>query len=384
MIHQSRGVAKEAQEESFKARVPIYGDLKVQSIKDGRLQESGKSVGREWSYRQYVSGGDPNEKASWVFRNLPADFATMPTVRCEFGFDIFRTSKGKFENKGVQCKFTFMSWKCPAAVDSREEAKLAQEFTQAGGAEDITRQFAREKGFYEQGGVEVVDYHTLAIKVPGELFADLAEWKKQKSDVPPLTIVVRLEDLSQLLGVAKYDLYLLEDEVPNSFWQNYFKGAVGTWFNLCLIIVLGVTFSTYLSGIISWAVTMVLYIGGVFVSFVRDVASGHTSGGGPMEAFVRITQGTDIVSPLDETAASVKLALGADEVMIFVLRRILNLIPDLSRFDMTDYVAQGFDISWFFRDDSLGLRMLLLIAYLLPWVVLAFYLMRSREVASTG
>jgi ABC-type transport system involved in multi-copper enzyme maturation permease subunit len=384
LVYVARGVVPEAKEESFKARIPVYGDLKVQSIKEGRVAEHGKSVGRENTYREYISGGVADEKASWIFRDLPSNFAGRPTLPCEFGFDIFRTSKGKFENKGVQCKFTFMNWKCPAAVDSREEAKLSQEFHQAAGAEQATRDFARDKGFYEIRGVEVVDYHTLAINVPGDLFHDLAEWKKQKSDTPPLTIVVRLEDLSQLLGVAKYDLYLLEEQGENNFWQNFFKGAVGTWFNLCLIILLAVTFSTYLSGIISWVVTMVLYIGGVFVAFVRDVASGTTTGGGPMEAFVRISQGTNIVSPLDDTAASVKLALEADKVMIFVLRRILNLIPDLARFDMTDYVAQGFDISIFFRDNSLALRTALLIAYLLPWAVLAFYLMRSREVASSS
>ncbi len=69
-------------------------------------------------------------------------------------------------------------------------------------------------------------------------------------------------------------------------------------------------------------------------------------------------------------------------MLIWVLRRILNLLPDLERLDMTDYVAQGFDISLFFRDDSLALRAALLIAYLLPWAVLAYYLMRSREIAS--
>jgi hypothetical protein len=193
---------------------------------------------------------------------------------------------------------------------------------------------------------------------------------------------VRLEDPSQLLGVAKYDLYLLEDEGKESFWKNFFKGAVGTWFNLCLVIVLGVTFSTYLSGIISWLLTMVLYLGGIFVSFVKDVASGSTSGGGPLEAFMRINQGLNLVSPLDDSAASVQLALRGDKVLIWVLRRILNLLPDLERLDMTDYVAQGFDISLFFRDDSLALRAALLIAYLLPWAVLAYYLMRSREIAS--
>jgi ABC-type transport system involved in multi-copper enzyme maturation permease subunit len=384
LVYVARGVVPEAAEESFKARVPVYGNLRVQSYRDGRLVEAGKSVGREYAYRTYINGGSSEERATWIFPDLPGDFANRTDdIRCEFGFDIFRTSKGKFENKGVQCRFTFITWKCPAAADPREEAKYAQEFAQAGGSDPVAREFAREKGFYEIKGKEVVDYHTLGIDVPRELFQDLADWKKQKSEAPPLTIVVRLEDLSQLLGVAKYDLYLLESQGENNFWQNFFKGAVGTWFNLSIVIVLGVTFSTYLSGIISWAVTMVLYVGGVFVAFVRDVASGSTAGGGPLEAIVRITGSTNIVSPLDESSTSVKLALAGDKATIFILRRVLNLIPDLSRFDMTDYVAQGFDISIFFRDDSLALRTLLLVAYLLPWAILAFYMMRSREIATT-
>jgi ABC-type transport system involved in multi-copper enzyme maturation permease subunit len=387
-VYISREVVPEAREESFKARIPIFGDLKVLSRKEGRIQEHGKSVGREWGYREYISGGDRDEKATWVFSDLPSDLAKRDKVRCEFSFDIFRTSKGKYENRGVQCSFTFMNWKCPAATAPEMEAQLSQKLSQDQGqatnAEEVAKNFALENGFYELRGVEVVDYHTLAVNVPAELFQDLAEWKKQKTDnpVPALTMVVRLEDLSQLLGVAKYDLYLLEDEGKNNFWQNFFKGATGIWFNLFVVIVLGVTFSTYLSGIISWILTMILYLGGIFIPFVKDVASGHTSGGGPMESFVRITQGVNVVSPLDETAASVKLALYGDQMLIWVLRRLLNLLPDLERLDMTDYVAQGFDISLFFRDNSLALRAALLIAYIVPWAVLAYYLMRSREIAS--
>jgi len=280
-----------------------------------------------------------------------------------------------------------MNWKCPAAASPESEAQLSQELNQKqsqGNPEEVALGFARDNGFYELKGEEVVDYHTLAVNVPGVLFQDLVDWKKKKAENPnpPFTLVVRLEDPSQLLGVAKYDLYLLEAEGKENFWKNFFKGAVGTWFNLCLVIVLGVTFSTYLSGIISWLLTMVLYLGGIFVSFVKDVASGSTSGGGPLEAFVRINQNLNLVSPLDDTTASVQLALRGDKVLIWVLRRILNLLPDLERLDMTDYVAQGFDISLFFRDDSLALRAALLIAYLLPWAVLAYYLMRSREIAS--
>ena len=53
-------------------------------------------------------------------------------------------------------------------------------------------------------------------------------------------------------------------------------------------------------------------------------------------------------------------------------------IPDVDRFDLTDYVAEGFNIS----AGQLGLDVLLLLGYLLPWVVLAYYLMKWREIAT--
>jgi hypothetical protein len=67
-----------------------------------------------------------------------------------------------------------------------------------------------------------------------------------------------------------------------------------------------------------------------------------------------------------------------DEAFRWFLRRFLNLIPDVDLFDWTEHVAEGFDIAV----SDLGLNLLLLAAYLVPWFVLAYYLMRSREVAA--
>jgi ABC-type transport system involved in multi-copper enzyme maturation permease subunit len=387
LIYVAREIDPDAREESFKARIPVYGDLRVQSFKEGQIQEGGKSVGREWSYRQYISGGIKDEKATWTFHDLPRDLATKDTVRCEFGFDIFRTTKGKYENKGVECIFTFMNWKCEAVAKPELEKELSQQFLQKQSQpvpiDQTNKEFAGEKGFYEARGVEVVDYHTLGIYVPGELFADLPELSKQKGErLPALTVVVRLDDLNQLLGVAKYDFYLLEDEGKDSFALNFLKGAMGLWFRLCLVIVVGVTCSTFLSGIIAALATLFLYLGGIFVEFVRDVASGQTAGGGPLEAFVRLQEGKNLIVPLDESTPTVMVALWLDKIFEWVLRRILNLLPDVSRFDLTKYVAQGFDIGIFGRDNSLVLDGLILVAYLLPWVVLGYYLMKSREIAA--
>jgi hypothetical protein len=55
------------------------------------------------------------------------------------------------------------------------------------------------------------------------------------------------------------------------------------------------------------------------------------------------------------------------------------MIPDVDRMDLTNFVAEGFDISGM----QLLLTGIMLVGYLLPWLLLAYYLIRSREVASS-
>jgi hypothetical protein len=84
-------------------------------------------------------------------------------------------------------------------------------------------------------------------------------------------------------------------------------------------------------------------------------------------------------APLEETAAT-QLGTGADEGFRWVLGYILNLIPDIHRFNMTEYVAEGFNISW--TQLILLDNVLPLVGYLIPWAILAFYLMNYREIAN--
>ena len=67
-----------------------------------------------------------------------------------------------------------------------------------------------------------------------------------------------------------------------------------------------------------------------------------------------------------------------DQSFQWVLRRVLNVVPDVSLFNWSDYVAQGFNVP----GADMFLSALVLVGYLLPWGVLAYYLMNSREVAS--
>src|SRR5205085_5346597 len=135
--------------------------------------------------------------------------------------------------------------------------------------------------------------------------------------------------------------YILDSE--GRFGWNFGKGAMGLWLRLCIIMGIAVTCSTYLSGVIGWLVTMVLYVFGFFQEYVQSLAEGTNIGGGPMESFLRLVQRESLVTPLQITPGT-QLAVGSDEIYRWIMRRVLNIIPYVDQFDWTNYVAEGFNI----------------------------------------
>jgi len=61
-----------------------------------------------------------------------------------------------------------------------------------------------------------------------------------------------------------------------------------------------------------------------------------------------------------------------------VFRRLQNVIPDVEAFTWTNFVAEGFNVN----AEYLVVNLLVTVGYLLPWGILAYYLMKSREIAS--
>jgi hypothetical protein len=406
----------------------------------------GTDVGREWSYRKYIAGGaQSSERAIFEYDDLPAELARRPggKVPCEYSFDIFRTLKG-VEGAGIICSFTFHTrrWD-PQRYNQYQQARTQQLSQPNANPDQVATALAEEYGIYEMPSKEVVDYHTQGLEVPAALFlkaeeatflradgkrviASVADRKGEVSfpvadsvhvlvdgseakladikagsrivlttpadggainrvetvnrtgdePAPALRVVVHCESGGQYVGMAKYDFYVLDAD--GSFAWNFYKGAAGLWLRVLLVIGLAVTWSTYLSGVISLVVTFAIYGVGVFREFLLRLATGAEVGGGPMEAFYRLTNKQGIVTPLETTAAA-RLALGTDAVYRWIFRRIFDLIPDVDRFDWTVYVKEGFNINIV----NLVLpSTLMLVGYLLPCGVLAYYLMKSREVAS--
>ncbi len=369
LLYLLREIDPEAKRESVHARVPLYADV---LFFPGTKGERGESVGDEFEYRGYILGGiNSKQRAIWHFRDLPAALAQRTDVPCEFSFSIFRTHKGE-EGRGVLCTFTFVTWRFDPAKETARQASQEDPRTQA-----------EKYGIYQVRSLDITNFHTMSIPIPGELFKNaltpdperLQQYKDTGRPMPPaLQITVKCDSNKQLIGAARHDLYLLEGDRP--FALNFFKGALGLWFRLCLVIAVAVGLSTYLNGIISWLTTWFLYLGGVFLPFVHEVAAGVNFGGGPMKSLLFLGKGLSPATPQDTPTA--RLGEGVDAVFRVFLSRFMKLFPDIARFDLKDYVAQGFDIS----GGQLLVDLVQMSVYLIPFALLAYYLLRSREVAN--
>lgn len=432
LLYVVRGVRVEAAQESMTARMPIFSDslefypgfVRPDGTRDRSKQES---VGREWNYRSYIGGPGPHSPpqwAIWSFDSLPSYFPNAP-VYFEFTFDIFRLTKG-VEDRGVFTTFTFVDGR-DCSVDGRlsmEKIKQRREEVlnariklltnadneaktkRAAGMpeaeiqkwrtaelEKIQEDLISKYHFYEVPGQEVMDYHTLTLggenkdqvgRHLAQLFSRVSELERQQprqfqgnQRPAALHVLVNVdkESAAQKLGVAKRDLYVLAAEGP--FWANFFKGIVGMWCTIMLVLGIALAASTYLSGVISFLVTVFLLGMGFFKDYIQEIASGAV--GGPMDSLVRLVTRRQAANPLDASPTT-SLINAVDDIYRVFMKAFLNIIPDVDRYDLHLYVANGFDISW--MPVLLLDNLLPLLAYLVPCGVLGFYLMKFREVAN--
>lgn len=397
-----------AREETYRARVPVRGKLEFKSRK---VDFEGTNVGREFEYRKYIYGHpDSPQRAIWLYTDIPSDLLTAAEDRVpvEFTFDIYRMTKGE-QNRGVGVTFRFVThqtgqrppvqseggeWQWTDTKREEEYQKEVKDLELKGisisgavpGTDAWTEvsRLAEKYGFFEVRGKEVFDYTVMGVEVPAGLFRAATqgdpgqvEDKKtgKKVPAPRLRIYVKCESGGQLLGMAEPDLYLLEYEQP--FALNYAKGMIGVWCWLCIVVGLAVACGTYLSGVLSMMATAVIFIFGFFPGLITDVATNTNVGGGPFESMSRLIKAEQPTAPLNESAGTKALTM-FDRLGAWFFRRIQNVIPDAESFNWTQFVSEGFNIN----TEYLVVNLLVTFGYLLPWAVLAYYLMKSREVAA--
>jgi ABC-type transport system involved in multi-copper enzyme maturation permease subunit len=411
------GMSDKARAETYKARVPLRGKLEFKSIVAGDRKElkdfEGTNVGREFDYRKYIAGaGGSPQRAIWKFASIPGELRSPvgDRVPVEFTFDVYRMTKGE-QDKGVLTKFEFVTHNTPLRQPALSEItkdvadwpwvekkkhddylQAVREYQARGIAvEDQARarpgteewkavnDLAERFGYYVFAGKEVLDYTVMGIEVPAGLFRNALANPPGKDGagkpLPLVTVYVKCESEGQLLGAAEPDLYFLQNEMPYAL--NFLKGTLGLWCRLCIVIGVAVACSTYLSGVLTLLATAFIYIVGFFTDHLSELASNRAAGGGPFQSMSQLVKAEQPTAPLSETASTKALLFG-DKGMAWLVRRLQNLIPDVDSFSWGHFVSEGFNVN----TEYVVLNLIVTFGYLLPWGVLAYYLMKSREVAA--
>ena len=414
LLYVLRGVDPDAAAESLKARAPLFGSL---SFENTEKPTEGVNVGEEWGYRSYITaptGGDAPQTAIWHFSDLPHSLATRKEVPCEFTFAIYRAYKGDKENRGISCA-------SPSRLGVSTAAGLTNTARNARKRRRPSQPLRGRRGQRTGQGIRLLRdrqlrRHQLQDDEPRHTWRPVRErgakgpesavdLQRAAYNPAELEVRVRCLDRQEYVGMARYDLYLRQDD-PNTagearwFALNFLKGTTGLWMRLILVIAIATALSTYLSNVISLLVTLMLFIGGIFREFILTVIANKNIGGGPLQSFFRVVgravgvgnveQAPHMVfdgswysllqhdtSNLDHTASADIFSV-FDPIYRWVMARVFDVIPDVDRFDLTLFVSEGFDISF----SQLLVTLILLIGYLLPWAVLAYYLLKWREIAS--
>jgi ABC-type transport system involved in multi-copper enzyme maturation permease subunit len=357
------------------ARVPKYGKLRFLDSQ-GRPGK-GISVGQEWAYRSYVEGRT-QAAAIWTFEGVTPD--AFPQERfpdglpIEMNLRVFRTTKGDIVSPIVGEIIV---------VNPSDRSKIRRSETLTFPAREFVRSERtipwQLKGVDAQGQVVDVD-----------LLKDLVDQGR-------LEIHIRCGQAAQYFGMAQPDLFVQAGET--SFAENFAKGHISIWLQMVMVISLGVMFSTFLSGPVSLLAMFISFSFGYFSSFVTELFQGVFQGTDPVKTVVRnlfnIEEGTGLEGggPLEsiyrifrQLNLSAELELGFAEKPIqyidmtgmLVMRLLLQLFPDFSRFDNSDFVEFGFAVD----PDLLLIQTVTALAFSASAALIGYFFLKTRELAA--
>ena len=346
---------------SLICRVPVYGTLQFLD-REGNVSDKGINTGDIWEFRSYIEGGT---KASGLYK-FPMD-GPVDQIKLESRFEAFRTHKGRIgQSLLVRYVLVNPTKELRVPLESFEIKEFA-----------LNEQFIDRKiSFYDE---DKKDKRTV------DLFEDLVHFDaddKIKSNV--LTVEVQCLDSGQYLGMARPDFFI---RLPDrSFAVGYFKAVFGIWLLCVFVVSVGVTVSTFVKGPVATIVTATYVIIGAgqivlgvdVRGFMVNLITGVQKGGGPLESSYRLAKQINDTLALPDTIAF-KVMQMIDEVMIAGLWLMQHLIPDLSSFGMSPYVANGFDVPWgvaMFRSLAVA------IGYLIPCLLVGYYSLTLRELES--
>ncbi len=331
----------------MRARVPRWGKLTFID-RQGVPKQRGISVGSEWTYRSFVDG-NTQATAIWTFDDISSalnyDNGEVSGLPIGLIVRVFRTHKGTI-GKGIT-----------GSIQVRNpETGLASEVI------PFTALDAK------------IDERIIPRKLRGTDDKEYDLYKNFVSSNGELEIRVQCLEGGQYFGFAQPDMYLrLPDASP---LLNWIKVYASIWVQMVIVIAIGVTASTLLSGPVAMLFTVSFIVLGFFRPFFVGVAMGTEYGGGPVESFYRLITQKNIIVKLDE-GFTTTLIQGVDMVFKSLMLTMAQVLPDFAALSTVAFAALGFDVP----ADKVFQDLTICLAYVIGLSILGYFLLRTREVA---
>ncbi len=329
----------------LEAKIPVFGSLKF-TDREGK-EADGLNVGYESNYQKYIEGGTLCS-AIWSFNGITESLGDELPI--ELTLKAFRTYKGDIVT-GVQGTIILRS--SNGRVESERIPFVIKEF-----AVDERRVNRKLKGTVDQVPKEL------------DLYKDIAPDGKME-------VIVRCSDKGQYFGMSQADLFLRAGQ--NSFAWNMFKGYLGIWLQMLIIICFGVMFSTFLSGPVAMIATMTCLAIGFFGGIAEEVARGTTPGGGPVESMIRMANQAGAMVDLDLGNDVLEKSIqGVDTGIMGALYLLTMGLPSFNDLNTSEFVAYGVNIF----EGLVARHMTMALGYFVLTAIVGYFFLKTREMAA--
>ena len=356
----------------FRARQPIYCEELVFFDREGTRSDKGINVGKEWGYRGYIDGGTPYSRstlsrAEFSFSDLnPGRFPDAEFAPLEVSLGVYRSHKGNIEQRvigGLQ----FESVPDKPEVENRFISEVIEFET----AEFTVQTLPVPKKLV---GRIVAPDGSLVEEGEYDLFSEFGKNGNLK-------LALSCRDINQYLGCARPDVYFRGKDQP--YWWNFFKGYIGIWCQMMIIIAMGVALSTFLSTPLVMLGVIAIMIVGFNTTFIKELAKIDETGnlvnefgGGPISSFVRILTQQNVMQDL-ETGVFNTVIDKADYLVVNMMKMLTYLAPDFRQLNFSNYLVKGFAVD----DQQMLIAVAVTVAFFLGLVLSGYFCLKTREIA---